>query len=144
MEKISLHNPSKNSLFNSCVEVYSMEIFPCFHGNFFHGKKLSHKKPIKESFVTLVEVYSMPMLQIVMILIGLTKVNVQDVVLVKVVYSIRGKNQPLKKVLACFPFSDHWGKENFPWKKNFKKLLKYHTVVPLKNVQTNCFELELL
>ena len=41
----------------------------------------------------------MSMLPNVMILIGSTEVNKQDVVLVKAVYFISGKNQPLNKVL---------------------------------------------
>ena len=53
---------------------------------------------MKESFATRVEVYSMSTLPNVMILIGSTKVNGQDVVLVKAVYFILGKSQPMKKV----------------------------------------------
>ena len=53
---------------------------------------------MKESFATRVEVYSMSTLPNVMILIGSTKVNGQDVVLVKAVYFTLGKSQPMKKV----------------------------------------------
>ncbi len=66
-----------------------------------HKKKLTpNKNIIKESFATLVEVYSMSMLPNVMILTSSTKAKEQHAVPVKVVCFIRGRNQPQKNVLV--------------------------------------------